>query len=83
MVSPNLQQGDVRAPAGIKKLLDRKGSMKLRALGPIIASRRLTDAKGTRVGVQIGKPRRFRGGHPDYYCPFKIKGPAGRWSGAG
>ena len=26
----------------------------------------------------IGQPRRYRGGHPDYYCPFKIEGFDGR-----
>ena len=48
--------------------------MKLRSLGPVIASRKLTDANGGSVRVLIGKPRRYRGGHPDYYCPYSIKG---------
>jgi hypothetical protein len=48
--------------------------MRLRALGPIVATRKLTDAKGRTVRVLIGKPRRYRGGHADYYCPFQING---------
>jgi hypothetical protein len=34
----------------------------------------LADAEGRSVRILIGKPRRYRGGHADYYCPFSING---------
>jgi hypothetical protein len=48
--------------------------MKLTSIGTVIATRILRRSGGKKVTVEIGKPRRFRGGAPDYYCPFRIRG---------
>ncbi|HZB90771.1 MAG TPA: hypothetical protein VE397_04970, partial [Stellaceae bacterium] len=48
--------------------------MKLTSIGTVIAKRVLTRSGKRKVIVEIGKPRRFRGGAPDYYCPFRIRG---------
>ncbi len=43
-------------------------------IGTVIAKRVLTLSGGGKVMVELGKPRRFRGGPPDYYCPVRIRG---------
>jgi hypothetical protein len=48
--------------------------MKLTSIGTVIATRILRRSGGKKVTIELGKPRRFRGGPPDYYCPFRIKG---------
>ena len=44
-------------------------------LGNVIGERRLVfrDAPGKKLVVTLGKPRRMKG-HPDWECPFRIKG---------
>lgn len=48
--------------------------MKLTSIGTVIARRELTLRRGRKVTVELGKPRRFRGGAPNYYCPIRIRG---------
>jgi hypothetical protein len=48
--------------------------MKLSSIGTVIAKRVLTLRGGKKVTVELGKPRRFRGGAPDYYCPVRVRG---------
>lgn len=48
--------------------------MKLTSIGTVIAKRVLNLSGKRKVIVEIGKPRWFRGGAPDYYCPFRIRG---------
>src|SRR5216683_3964175 len=48
--------------------------MRLSSLGPVIARRVLHHSDDRAILVLIGQPRRYRGGHPDYYCPYKIEG---------
>src|SRR5260221_3164938 len=47
--------------------------MRLRSVGTVIAHRKLTLSRTQTVTVNIGKPKKFRGGH-DYYCPYRITG---------
>ena len=51
-----------------------KQTMKLSTVGTIIAIRKLTLSDQRTVTVRVGKPRRFRGGNDDYYCPYQILG---------
>ncbi len=48
--------------------------MRLVTIGTVIAKRVLTLSGGGKVTVELGKPRRFRGGPPDHYCPVRIRG---------
>ena len=49
--------------------------MKLRmtGIGRVVATRELRLSRRTKVTVEIGKPRKFRGS-PDYFCPIRIRG---------
>lgn len=46
--------------------------MKLKNIGPLIASRTLKDGENT-VTILVGKPKKFPGG-TDYFCPYQIIG---------
>lgn len=48
--------------------------MKLTSIGTVMARRVLRLRGRKKVSVEIGKPRRYRGGAPDYYCPIRIRG---------
>jgi hypothetical protein len=48
--------------------------MELTSIGTVIARRVLELRGGGSVIVELGKPRRFRGGAADYYCPVRIRG---------
>lgn len=47
--------------------------MKLTSVGTVVAVRKLRLAKGDKVTVVIGKPKKFRS-ESDYYCPYQIVG---------
>ena len=51
--------------------------MKLDSIGEVIAERALSlthdDGRSKQVVVLLGRPRRLPD-HPDYYCPYQIKG---------